>query len=118
MTARTAHTRSAIDSQLMESHSTHPLWASLGTRSRVAIGLHPIDDAAAPVRNQQSPPSVDQQGQRVLEAGCERDDSAGAAAPTRKDYSGVRSYSAEMTAVAVRSALLEDADRLARLFDQ
>jgi GNAT superfamily N-acetyltransferase len=30
----------------------------------------------------------------------------------------VRSYSAEMTAVAVRSALLEDADRLARLFDQ
>ena len=30
----------------------------------------------------------------------------------------MRSYSAQMTAVAVRSARLEDADQLARLFDQ
>src|SRR5690348_12753271 len=98
MTARTAHTRSAIDSQLMESHSTHPLWASLATRSRVAIGLDPIDDAAAPVRNQQAAPSVDEQRQRVLETRREGDDSAGATVPPELDADDA---SAEPTAVVL-----------------
>src|SRR4029077_10999934 len=81
----------------MESHSTHPLWASPGTRSRLTVGLDPIDDAVAPVCNQQAAPSVDEQRQRVLEAGCERDDSA-ATVPPELDADDA---SAEPTAVVL-----------------
>src|SRR6478609_11263547 len=98
MTARTAHTRSAIDSQLTESHSTHRLWASPRQPSRLTVGLDPINDAVAPVRNQQAAASVDEQRQRVLEAGREGDDSVRATVPPELDADDA---SAEPTAVVL-----------------
>src|SRR5205807_8414628 len=52
---------------------------------RTAVGLDPVDDAPAPISDQEAPAPVDQQRQRMLEARREGDNSARVAVPLELD---------------------------------